>query len=555
MAKTVYTKYTALTGGAATALDSIDGDDLAEGDHAILYISGTVYFYILDEDSAATESSPTVISPDDNAGDKRWILQNVDHGPAKENLLDNSGFGVWSTSGLASGTTGRQTDYEVGSAIRDDDPDDGDNSGDYSVTDCTIVRTNSAGNGAGGDDYYYTIARDNPGASPQEVFVALSGLTVGKLYKFSCFVKDGTDAISSACEIQIRNNADSATVAKTALSASAAWADFSVIWEATETNNGIKFYLDIDAADETMLVDEIQVYEVTPGCVAADSLGPDGWYKDTTIDLFREHSGSNTKDGLFYSLKTVPSAQSDFVSWPLSALSDNLEWADRFKGRTVTFGAWVKSSTASDIKLRVTDATDSTDSGYHTGGGDWEWLEVTKTIATDTTSFLITIIHANASPGNAYISQPMLVFGTRIGEGNYSPKSNETIWFEQYVISNALNGTSSLSDASWPDINTEADSNGVIPKGAKAFFVKVGCNDSASVGTACHLALRGAAFDGGAGPGQFTNSPYGLANDAINAITGWQGCNNDGDFEYYINATGSGTFDVPYFRYMGVQLR
>ena len=553
MAKTVYTKYTALTGGASTALDSIDGDDLAEGDHAILYISGTVYFYLLDEDSAATESSPTVISPDDNAGDKRWILQNVDHGPAKENLLDNSGFGVWSNSDLASGTTGRQTDYEVGSAIRDDDPDDGDNSGDYSVTDCTIVRTNSAGNGAGGDDYYYTIARDNPGASPQEVFVALSGLTVGKLYKFSCFVKDGTDAISADCEIQIRNNADSATVAKTALAASAAWADFSVIWEATETNNGIKFYLDIDAADETMLVDEIQVYEVTPGCVGANETGPDGWTTDTTLDVHREHSGDNTKDGAFYSLKCTPGLANDYIFWPSKGRT-NENFYKIFAGRTVTFGVWVKTSTASNARLRIYDGVNSIYSSYHTGGGDWEWLEKTVNIDSSATIFSA-YVYFTESSGVAYLSQPMLVFGTRIGEGNYSPKSNETIWFEQYVTSNALNGTSSLSDASWPDINTEADSNGVIPKGAKAFFVKVGCNDSASAGTACHLALRGAAFDGGAGPGQFTNSPYGLANDAINAITGWQGCNNDGDFEYYINATGSGTFDVPYFRYMGVQLR
>jgi hypothetical protein len=550
MAKTVYNKYTALTGGAATALDSVDGADLAEGDHAILYIGGAVYFYLLDENSAATESVPNVISPDDNAGDKRWVLQNQDHSP-KENLLANSGFGVWSNSTLASGTTGRQADFEVGSAIRDDDPDDGDNSGDYSTGDCAIARTNDAGNGAGGDDYFYTITRDNPGGSPQYAYVGLTGLTVGKLYKFSCFVKDGTDAISAACEIQIRNAADNATIASTALAASGAWADFSVVWEATQVNNKIRIYLDIDAADETMLIDEIQVYEITPGCVAADDDSPDGWHKDATLDVYREHSGSNTKDGAFYSLKTVPSAQNDFINWPSSALYDSLEFADKFKGRTVTFGAWVKSSTASDLKLRLTDATDDTDSGYHTGGGDWEWLEVTKTIATDTTSFLATIIHLHASPGDAYISQPMLVFGNLIGEGNYTPKSNETIWIEGIVTSIVLHTVPSSGDIGWTDLIIEADTLGKLPKGIKTVFFRTIANDSGSAGGDSYVAFR-------IKDTILTlniNSLFGLANDASGRFAGWQPCDANGDIEYNIQATGADTLDITLFQYYGVQLR
>jgi len=73
---TIYYR-TALTGGAATALDEADGTALTDGDMAIVQYSGDFYFYLLDDDSAAAESSPSVISPDDNAGDKRWILQNA----------------------------------------------------------------------------------------------------------------------------------------------------------------------------------------------------------------------------------------------------------------------------------------------------------------------------------------------------------------------------------------------------------------------------------------------------------------------------------------------
>jgi hypothetical protein len=73
MIKTIY-HFTSLTGGASTALDSVDGDYLLDGDRAFLIIAGAFSVYYLDDDSGASESSPNVISPDTNAGTKRWIL-------------------------------------------------------------------------------------------------------------------------------------------------------------------------------------------------------------------------------------------------------------------------------------------------------------------------------------------------------------------------------------------------------------------------------------------------------------------------------------------------
>lgn len=65
-----------LTGGGTGALDAIDGEDLEDGYAAIVIdaTNGKFYVYYLDADSGATESSPDVITPDLNAGDKRWIL-------------------------------------------------------------------------------------------------------------------------------------------------------------------------------------------------------------------------------------------------------------------------------------------------------------------------------------------------------------------------------------------------------------------------------------------------------------------------------------------------
>lgn len=73
--KVIYWSKTALTGGAATALDSIDGAALQDGEIAHVWISNVLYIYLLDVDSGAAESSPAIIAPDTNPGDKRWILQ------------------------------------------------------------------------------------------------------------------------------------------------------------------------------------------------------------------------------------------------------------------------------------------------------------------------------------------------------------------------------------------------------------------------------------------------------------------------------------------------
>ena len=64
-----------LTNGSSGYLDSIDGADLGDGDVCFVIIATEeFYLYRLNATSGAVESSPDIISPDDNAGDKRWIL-------------------------------------------------------------------------------------------------------------------------------------------------------------------------------------------------------------------------------------------------------------------------------------------------------------------------------------------------------------------------------------------------------------------------------------------------------------------------------------------------
>jgi len=75
MANKAYGSKTTLIGGGATALDSIDGAGLVDGDLAFVAVSGILYTYRLNATSGATDDGLNVIAPDANAGDKRWILQ------------------------------------------------------------------------------------------------------------------------------------------------------------------------------------------------------------------------------------------------------------------------------------------------------------------------------------------------------------------------------------------------------------------------------------------------------------------------------------------------
>lgn len=77
MANNIYPAIS-LVGGTDGALDKIDGDGLANGDGAIVITSAGSYIYRLNSTSGEAESSPDIISPDSNAGDKRWILTNVE---------------------------------------------------------------------------------------------------------------------------------------------------------------------------------------------------------------------------------------------------------------------------------------------------------------------------------------------------------------------------------------------------------------------------------------------------------------------------------------------
>jgi hypothetical protein len=269
-----------------------------------------------------------------------------------------------------------------------------------------------------------------------------------------------------------------------------------------------------------------QWYEVTPGYVAADTVGPDGWGKDTTLDVWRQHSDATyTKNGSFYGLKTTNAAADVTLQWPSTGYQ-NTEFLKRFAGRTVTLGVWAYATDASHVRLRIYDGA-SYYSSYHTGAAGWEWLELTVTISASLTYFLAGV-YLSLDTKTAYFSQPMLVMGSSIGSGNFQPPPGERMLTAANIALTGYTATTSAADAI---INLEAASSGMIGKGVKAVLVKAYGKDSA--------AGDGVGFDVQSASGV----EDGISVDTqVNNIKiqqqGWVKCDTNGDI--YFDHRGSG---------------
>jgi len=69
--------FITLTGGGTGALDAISGSLLTDGDMAVGVVNGIAYEYRLDATLGGSESSPRIIAPDTNPGNKRWVMTTI----------------------------------------------------------------------------------------------------------------------------------------------------------------------------------------------------------------------------------------------------------------------------------------------------------------------------------------------------------------------------------------------------------------------------------------------------------------------------------------------
>jgi hypothetical protein len=288
---------------------------------------------------------------------------------------------------------------------------------------------------------------------------------------------------------------------------------------------------------------DFEIKEVdTIGTVAADTKMADKWTKTSGVQAWREAWGSNTKGGSYYALKVTGDGSAGTVQWSDGNQASNPQFYYNFADKNVVLGAWVKSSSADKTRIGITDSTGTAYSSYHTGGGTYEWLEVTKAIASDTTNFSI-VLDAGTST-TAYFSQPMLNFGTYLGQGNYVKIPGEVIWFEA-GINSAHFYAAGFSDYSAYVLNIEIDSNLKIPHNARSLIMRFQANDSGSAGTQVFVTMGSAAT-------AYAMYFGGTVNDFAVEHYVQTACAN-GQMVSNANASGTATLDI-YIQYHGVQL-
>ncbi len=444
----------------------------------------------------------------------------------QQNLLNNSGFGVWSNSTLEN----------VGSPIAEDD----------CVDDSTAGWNKSDGVTLNFDTNHYEILAE--GAYSQ---VDMGSLTfiAGGFYKIQVTMNQGT-ATAPIAYFSLLDETGWLTSSEFTLGAGNVV--YSYIFKARSNKTGGRAGVNILSDLSGGKIVEFKLFslqEVIIATIAANTLAADSHSKTSTLDAYRIADDTTHLTGGYYGLKLIKGADTAEY-YNLNTRTDR-KFIDQFKGRTVTFGTYVYSGTAIDnVKVQIYDGVGTTESSF-VGADAKTWVEVTRTISTSATQITPRILFDGDTSDIAYVSPVMMVFGSSIGAGNYAPIPGEIIWTEQPIALTTLDGITGFSDMAMTTLNMETESSGKIPKGAVAVYVRAQANDSGSLTGSSFLALRADASQ----VGQFElQIPSGLLGDSVMKGQGWQKLSSSGDMDYQIDATGSGTFDIPVFKILGVQV-
>ncbi len=106
----------------------------------------------------------------------------------------------------------------------------------------------------------------------------------------------------------------------------------------------------------------------------------DNWTKAGGGTLAKEATEIHT-GGSVYSAKITTGASATTVK------SNTPTWSTEYRLKRFRASAWCHAVAASKFRIAVTDSSGTTYSSYHSGGGDWEQLTVTREIATGATSW------------------------------------------------------------------------------------------------------------------------------------------------------------------------
>lgn len=417
--------FRSLIGGVPGSLDLKDGTNLLDEDIAEVAELATNLFriYKLDATSGASENSPWIISPDTNAGTKRWIL--VRTLPASEtvNLIKNSGNRSASNSTLENVGSNLisswvNTSYDVfASSGADITNAEKTGAGDQFATSTISELT---------EDQLYLLVSDLTMVGGQPPYIQVGAVTVS----LAEWTVDGVNSFL----FRAKSGADSITIFNNAV---AEW-----------------------SADFTL-------YKVEAGFVAANTLAFDGHSKETTLLAYKSLNVDNTYGAGQELIRLVKG-----VDGPEYYNFDDLfsDYRD-LQDRAVAFAAKVYSVSAADnVKLSIHDGNSEIALSESYAAADV--LDVLKVsgFVSDTASKVQPRILLDGDTGDvAYVSFEVLKPGDSIGDDDYIQPAGEVVLCEAHITPASY---SSATVSANTLIDLELESLGKISANCKEVGVK-----------------------------------------------------------------------------------
>lgn len=137
------------------------------------------------------------------------------------------------------------------------------------------------------------------------------------------------------------------------------------------------------------------------------SSAPYGWTLAGTGAAVAQETGGPNLNGLGpYAAKVTYGSAAATLSRDVLSTSTMLTY---FRGKTISVGIGVKTSTASQTRVEIADGVGSSYSSYHTGGGAYEWLTATRTL--DATATKMTVSWRVETSGSAYAQGVTVILG------------------------------------------------------------------------------------------------------------------------------------------------
>ncbi len=107
----------------------------------------------------------------------------------------------------------------------------------------------------------------------------------------------------------------------------------------------------------------------------------------------------------------------------VTSIYQNLTEYLRYRGRKITFGAWVYASLANRVRLSQNDGTGAVYSAYHSGDSTWQWLTITDDIAATASQIQAIVEIISGAATSFYADGAMLVEGDSCPAFSPKPRS------------------------------------------------------------------------------------------------------------------------------------